>query len=1431
MPKKIEDIYTKKTQHEHILARPEMYIGPVQREEKEVWIFDDASQMMVRRKLSWVPGLYKIFDEILVNAADNKVRDFEGQTLIKVDIKQDQGMIRVYNNGEGVPVQIHKEHKMWVPEMIFGHLLTSSNYDDSEAKVTGGRNGFGAKLTNVFSRRFEIETVHRGKKFHGKWSANMTSFEAPSITDTDSDDYTQVTFYPDFPKFGMTCLEDDIFQLMKRRVYDIAGTTAKSLKVKLNGTTLPVHTFPDLVDLYPTMGEDKKNSCYSKVNPRWEVCVRVSNIGHQHVSFVNAIATTRGGKHVDYICDQVVERVIAAVKKKHKGMDPKPQMIRQHLFVFVNCLIENPTFDSQTKDTLTTTKSRFGSTCELPSSMMDAILKSGIVERTVATANSKVEREMASKLRTSDRSRITGIPKLEDANDAGTKKGPECTLILTEGDSAKALAVSGLSTIGRDKFGVFPLRGKPLNVRDVSMKKVLECEEIQHILKIVGLKVGTTYEDVSSLRYGRIMIMSDQDHDGSHIKGLIVNLVHHFWPQLLRVPGFLTHFITPIVKALPSSKAANAPPPRSFFSLPEFLAWRAGLSPAEARKYTFKYYKGLGTSTAAEGREYFQDMPKHRIFFVRETPEDEERIVMAFSKDRVEDRKRWITNHAASNFQSFDYTNKRMTYRDFIDKELILFSVADCERSIPSIIDGLKPGQRKILYSCFKRNLTRSIKVAQLAGYVSEHSAYHHGEASLTATIVNLAQDYVGSNNVPLLVPDGQFGTRSQGGKDSASARYIFTTLANVTRFIYPKVDDYIVQYKDDDGFPVEPHFYVPVIPMVLVNGTSGIGTGFATNIPNFSPWDLIKNVRRLLRGEDPEEMVPWYYGFNGDISPNATAPGKFVTKGKVEVLESGVVHVSELPIAYWTSQYKKFLEDLVEKELVVSFRENHTDVTVDFDIVLHPTVLRQWSEAGVLEEKLDLRGTLHTTNIIGFNDREALAKYANAEAVLKEFFVVRLDYYGKRKEYLINELQYTIEKLTNMVRFVNSVVDGTLSVVKKRKPVLLAELRSKGYKPFPPQQKKNLSKTATEATADEQAAADKEEDDGPLGALGNVSRAAEGSGQADSPEVEAAARDYDYLLGLRIWSLTSEMVARLEAQLAAARKELDTLMAKTPKDLWNEDLDKLEAALTAYFKSRDKETVAMIAKKKRKSAIDVSRLKIPTVLGDKGRAILNKDAEKAAAKDPNRAKRPRPKKKKKDPDADDDFDSTDEDDDDHPLAQMHAVRRPAPKKAAAPKPKRTIKKKATSDDDDDDDDSDSDFDGDSDDEPLVPRKKQTRAERPKPAAKKSPKKKSPAKAEPKKAAAKPVFGGLLDEDDEDLLLGLSNKPAAKPAAKKSPAKTAAAKKSPAKKSPAKPAAGKKSPKRHTVIDSDDDSSVSSTGSDDWYDSDDSDDSDFDSSE
>ena len=877
--KSIEQIYQKKTQLEHILLRPDTYVGSTEVQHQELWVFDSVQSRMVHRKISYVPALYKIFDEILVNAADNLQRDPQGMDTIKVEIDQKNGSLSVWNNGKGLPVVIHKEQKVYVPELVFGHLLTSDNYDDAACKVVGGRNGYGAKLANVFSTEFKVETCDGKSRFCQVFRNNMQSKGKPEIVPSKEKSFTCITFKPDLAKFGMTKLDDDIVSLLTKRVYDIAGSTLEKCVVHLNGEKLDIKNFRDYCDLY-LLTRQGVPQIYEKCSDRWEICVSLTESGFNQVSFVNSICTIRGGTHVNHVSDQIVEAILEKVKVQSKekvkgGVDVKPHHVKNHIWVFIKCLIENPAFDSQTKETLTTKQSKFGSRCELSEKFLAEVATCAVVDLILMAAMAKSKVDLGKKLKanTSRVTRLTGIPKLEDANDAGGKLSSECSLILTEGDSAKALAVSGLSVIGRDKWGVFPLRGKVLNVRDATLKQMMANEEIQNLIKIIGLDLNREYDaELKGLRYGSIMIMADQDNDGSHIKGLLINLIHAWWPSLARLPGFIKEFFTPIVKATKGKSQI------CFYTLPEYEAWKKETE--DGKGFKIKYYKGLGTSTSKEAKEYFSALDSHQIKYRYDGVEDDRSIDLAFNKKRADDRKTWINSYEDGNL--IDHTQKEVSYKDFVDKELVLFAKANVARAIPSMVDGFKPSQRKVLFGCFKRNLKNDVKVAQLVGYVSEQAAYHHGEASLSETIVGMAQDFVGSNNINLLVPQGQFGTRLQGGKDSASARYIYTRLSPITRAIFPQADDHVLEYLNEDGLSVEPRWYCPIIPMVLVNGVEGIGTGWSSSVPNFNPREIIANLRQWLKGDDLTEMTPWYTGFAGRIV-KSREEGKFEVTGRVK--------------------------------------------------------------------------------------------------------------------------------------------------------------------------------------------------------------------------------------------------------------------------------------------------------------------------------------------------------------------------------------------------------------------------------------------------------------------------------------------------------------------------------------------------------------------
>ncbi|XP_077315975.1 DNA topoisomerase 2-alpha isoform X2 [Lithobates pipiens] len=1134
----VERIYQKKTQLEHILLRPDTYIGSVEPVTQQMWVFDEEEGLNCR-EVTFVPGLYKIFDEILVNAADNKQRD-PTMSCIKIVIDPENNTVSVWNNGKGIPVVEHKVEKVYVPALIFGQLLTSSNYDDDQKKVTGGRNGYGAKLCNIFSTKFTVETACREYKkvFKQSWTNNMAKASESKIKPFDGEDYTCITFQPDLSKFSMQILDKDIVALMARRAYDVAGSS-KGVKVFLNGKKLPVTGFRSYVDMYVKDKVDETGNAlkviHELVNDRWEVCLTMSEKGFQQVSFVNSIATTKGGRHVDYVADQIVTKIIDVVKKKNKGgVAVKPFQVKNHMWIFVNTLIENPTFDSQTKENMTLQSKSFGSKCVLSEKFIKSATSCGIVESILNWVKFKAQNQLNKKCSAVKHTKIKGIPKLDDANDAGSKLSNRCTLILTEGDSAKTLAVSGLGVVGRDRFGVFPLRGKLLNVREASHKQIMENAEINNIIKIMGLQYKKDYQDeesLKSLRYGKIMIMTDQDQDGSHIKGLLINFIHHNWPSLLK-HCFLEEFITPIIKVSKNKQEL------SFYSIPEFEEWK---NVTESHKsWKIKYYKGLGTSTSKEAKEYFADMERHRIPFKYCGPIDDAAITLAFSKKKVDDRKEWLTNFMENRRQRklhglpeeflYGKATKHLTYNDFINKELILFSNSDNERSIPSLVDGLKPGQRKVLFTCFKRNDKREVKVAQLAGSVAEMSAYHHGEVSLMMTIINLAQNFVGSNNINLLQPIGQFGTRLHGGKDAASPRYIFTMLSPLARLLFPPMDDSVLKFIYDDNQKVEPEWYIPIIPTVLVNGAEGIGTGWSCRIPNYDIREIVGNIQKMLDGEEPQPMLPSYKNFKGMIQ--ALAVNQYIINGEISVLDTTTLEISELPIRTWTQNYKEqVLESMLngtEKTpaLITDYKEYHTDTTVKFIIKMTEEKLAE-AEAVGLHKVFKLQTPLTCNSMVLFDHTGCLRKYETVMDILREFFDLRLRYYGLRKDWMLGMLTAETSKLTNQARFILEKIEGVLVIENKPKKELIQMLVQRGY------------------------------DSDPVKAWKQTQEKEQTGELIEEDEVEASGTgpDFNYLLNMPMWYLTKEKKEELCKQRDTKIAELEDLKRKSPSDLWKGDL------------------------------------------------------------------------------------------------------------------------------------------------------------------------------------------------------------------------------------------------------------------------------------
>jgi DNA topoisomerase-2 len=1052
-----------KTDKQHILDNPDTYIGSVETVDADMWIMNETSDRIIEKNISYVPGLFKLFDEGIVNCRDHVVRM---QTKIDANVDnslpvtyidiaiQDDGTIVMINDGNGIDVVQHPEYKTWVPELIFGHLRTSTNYNKEEKKIVGGKNGFGFKLVLIWSTYGQIETIDhiRGLKYTQEFKDNLDTICPPKITKASkSKPYTKIIFKPDYQRLGLSGLTPDLIALLKKRVYDISAVTDKTIKVKYNSSIVPTKNFEQYINLY--IGEKTAAPrVYEEANTRWEYAVALTPTNEFiQVSFVNGIYTSKGGKHVEYILNQITRKLSEFIEKKKK-VKVNPNSIKEQLILFLRCDIENPAFDSQTKDFMNTPMAKFGSRCDVSDKFIEKIAKMGVMD--AACAITEVKENKAAKKTDGTKSKsIRGIPKLDDANWAGTDKSKHCMIIFCEGDSAKTGVISGLSSEDRNTIGVYPLKGKVMNVRGEAMKKISENKEITEIKQILGLETGKEYKSIEDvhkcLRYSRVVFMTDQDLDGSHIKGLCINLFQNEWTSLTHIPGFIGFMNTPILKAKKGNQELK------FYNDGEYEEWK---QLNETKGWNIKYYKGLGTSSKTEWREYFEE--KKFVGFEHTGATSDDAIDMVFNKKRADDRKSWLEN--VYNRSSFADTSKLMIpYEEFINKELIHFSKYDCDRSIPNLMDGLKISLRKILYSAFKKRLTTEIKVAQFSGYVSENSCYHHGEESLNKAIVGMSQNFVGSNNINLLFPSGQFGSRIKGGQDASSPRYIFTRLEKITRIIFPEQDDNILKYLNDDGTPVEPQFYVPIIPMVLINGSKGIGTGFSTEIMCYNPRDIIAYLKNKLKKieADKIEFFPYYEGFTGEI--NKISDSKFLFKGRYEPIDSDKIRVTELPVGYWTEDFKELLNDLQNDKdkdgkkivpLVKDVFENYTDTTVEFIITFSKGKLEELESAkgeygcNGLEKILKLYNTSSTTNMNLFTSEDKLKKYENVEEIIDNYYDIRLEYYEDRKDFMIDALERELLILSNKAKYIQEVLNDTIDLRKKKKQDIIDMLKEKGY-------------------------------------------------------------------------------------------------------------------------------------------------------------------------------------------------------------------------------------------------------------------------------------------------------------------------------------------------------------------------------------------------
>lgn len=1530
MKKTLENKYQKLSPIEHIKHRSGMWIGTTKQLNEVQWVWGVKQNKMIKANLKFAPAFLKIFDEVLTNALDESTKNKNLKT-IKVSINKEIGEISVYNDGGGIPIEIHKDHNMYLPELIFGNLFTGSNYDDSEGRTGAGMNGLGVKLTNIYSTSFKLEICDGKNKYTQTFKNNMDNKSEPIIKNCTQNGYVKVSFIPDYAKFNMKKLDNNAEALLIKRVYDCIACTDKRVSIWLNGTKIKGNGLQDYVDYF--FDEENKQKIHGNFSGKykkecldWEWCV-IPNDTFEQVSFVNGNSTFHGGTHVNYITNKIIDKLRKELETKKKMSELKPSTIKEKMFIFVKATVINPDFDAQTKGTLKTPVKDFGCEPIIQDTFINKLYKSEIVKDIIEI----YETDQLRKLNKTDgkKKKKINIPKLEDAEDAGTIRSDSCTLILTEGDSAKMFAVRGraVMTNGIKKYGVFPLKGKLLNIRNATLKQQLENEEINNIKQILGLRDNTNYTNTKELRYGKVLILTDadsvtydtpcllknkntgeiitkqiyeinntewinvnnkeyslcndyyiwsdnnwtdiksvmrhkvnkkiyrvlthtgcvdvtEDHsllnkegkiitplqcslntellhkkcvelnnynygiteeyayalgyfmadgtcttyskitqkngtvsynskwsitcinkepleelkkifednenytsiqknqtfdplkcdkcfkqfnnnkslkehqnikndcrkrlrfeiyeqkvsknsfsekagkkrkyvleakglrkdlcikyrkmfytqnrqkqvpieilnsnkeiqqsfingfyegdgnkgmrttdtiqgehkiqflglwtllqncdylpslnfnntklkvyginmggksgrcsywrpectikkiidvtelykntyvydiethnhhfhagignlivkntDGIHITSLFFNLIHARWPSLLKL-NYITTLRTPIIKATKGQTI------KEYFTLQDYDEEKDQLN-----GYKIKYYKGLGTSGAQDAKNCFKRFEELKIDFQYEDNEDDNAILLAFDKDKgsskikSDKRKEWLSNYNKDNYIQKNINKVR--YKDYIHKELIHFSVYDNQRSVPSLLDGLKPSQRKILYYMLKNNIHKEIKVAQLSGKVSADMGYHHGEMSLNGAIIGMAQNHVGSNNINLLEPKGEFG--SVMGSNAASPRYIYTHLSPVTELIYKKEDLPLLTYINDDGMIVEPEWFIPILPMILVNGCEGIGTGFSTYIPMYNPIDIINHLFSLLNTKTNtktttktnanfnvkdksekgtkdkttlNELIPYYKNFNGKIEKESD--NKFTITGSYERISDTEIQITELPIGITLESYKLFLDEQSDnKNKKRKFElEDYTARIADPDNDGYSFILqfknkeyltKQLKRGIPFLKELKLKKSISINNMHLFDDNLQLQKY-DINKIIRDFYDIRLEFYDIRRDYMIKTLKRELKILTAKITFITEFIEGTLTIMKQSKESIITQLENKKYY-----------------------------------------------------KVE---HSYDYLIMMPVISLTRERIDKLQTDINVKTNELKELENKTEKDLWIEDLNKLKKAL-----------------------------------------------------------------------------------------------------------------------------------------------------------------------------------------------------------------------------------------------------------------------------
>ena len=1126
------------------------------------------------------------------------------------DIEKQESEYKSHRTGKVVV------EEMYPAEVCFGEMDSGSNYDDSETRKTSGTNGVGAKLTNIFSTQFKIECSNpkERRKFEMMFTDGASERTKPKVTSfSNKYGYTKISFIPDYeyfkyPNSKNSKMDKNFYSVLKLYAYEIAMIT--KVLVKFNGENIRINKMEKYVRMfYPSVA---KNKLVSFIAPNNDECVVIETDNEaesskevQHFSFVNGIQTKNGGIHVDKWSQIIISAFNKSfnTSRKSKKLVSRPEFIRPHLLFFIRTEVDKPMFENQIKDELV--KIHHEEDDEGKYTLFEKDDKAGRTEwNTLRDANikkmmrwgfvSKLEEVLALRVeRTQEKSQGPRKRKvygegISDAHEAGGPNSHKCTGDITEGISAKTFADGGAASqpFGQKYIGTFAIRGKFKNHRKCSTANFLANAEVQKLKEFFNLREGVDYSDdknFATLRYGKARIIADNDDDGLHIRILLMNFFKRYKGLFER--GYVESMSTAVIEVYFKGTKLER---KLFFTVLEYETW---IETSEGQKLQPKikevvYNKGLGSLEPRDAKMYYGK--ERKIIEYIPSGQDEDYLQLCLgdaSKDRglMQKRKDWITksmNNALTEMSEFSeesvsedndvfiYQGKMMV-KAFIDKQVVIYYRMDLNRMLPCIWDGKKSSGRKIFYSIRHeaeqhKTLYKSPQnLEQLGGSVKKIAGYHHGQNSLYDTMIKMGQQFTGSNNISLLKTRGNFGTRRHGGKNSAAARYISATLNDISYSIFSEKDEPLLDISYADNKPEEYKFFMPIIPMLLVNGPNGcVAGGYKSDIYSYNPDDLVRWIRGWV--DDPESvssfepLKPWYRGYKGEIEmvKEGDVYTKWISHGVFEkcrgkkcntILSGGVeckgcqkgknwFHIIEIPIGEKIELCREWLEymetgkptDKIDprtgkkvakrawktiKPQIRKFEDFSGPDTVNFMIQLDADKTPNDINIGKV-----LKKQYYLTNMWVIDENDFPHRFTAVEDIMVYFCEKRLRYYNLRKKYMLNILKTEIRKSSNRYRFVKAVgVDKTLDLYCGTKE-LLEKMEAEPFK---------FRKILNEKTKKE---------------------------------------DYEYLLSLQMRSMTKVKLNELRREFKKYKSEFDALRKKTSGDLWNDDLDVFEEEYEKYL-------------------------------------------------------------------------------------------------------------------------------------------------------------------------------------------------------------------------------------------------------------------------